>query len=93
MIPWDFQRISPDLTNVNGNQLAVDPNIPQTYWTDKEYMAWEIRMRRGEGQEDASSGPEREFQKEIDAYNEDYGGWPTVSGVKGVVWKNKRWFQ
>lgn len=71
LVPWDFARISPDLSNLVTER--TDPTIPQANWTDKEYTAWEIRMRRGEFEDAAGTGPEGEFQREIDAYNESYG--------------------
>ena len=71
LIPWDFPKIAP---GSGLDKLEEKDDVPNAEWTEQEYIAWEIKQRRGEidqfqeRQESWSS-----FRDEIDAWNEMYG--------------------
>lgn len=73
MIPWDFNKISP---NKNSSVDDDSQEVPDIGWTDDEYVAWEIRQRRGEmNNVSATNNNEwKKFEEEIRAWNDVYEG-------------------
>lgn len=73
MIPWDFHKISP-LTKLGieyGKEESEE--VPRADWTEAQYIAWEIKQRRGEASDRRSSEGWGDFESEIEAWNEAYG--------------------
>lgn len=71
-IPWNFAKISPG-SGFNDEDEERD-EIPQAEWTNQEYLAWEIRQRRGEATTEGDvQDCDAEFRAEIDEWNEAYG--------------------
>lgn len=69
LIPWDFNKIAPN--------LKVDEekeDVPHVQWTAEEYTAWEIKQRRGEMSDDGRPKDDWQiFADEVAAWNEAYG--------------------
>jgi phage terminase large subunit-like protein len=73
-IPWDISKISPEAVGIikSGVNKVAKEDIPDARWTKEEYLAWEIRQRRGEF-DTQDQGDWQNFEEEISAWNEAYG--------------------
>jgi hypothetical protein len=70
MIPWDFAKLTPGESR---KYEEVRDEVPEASWSAQEYVAWEIRQRRGEADPKAQSKGWAEFEAECDEWNEAYG--------------------
>lgn len=70
LIPWDFNKIAPNLRLEEEKE-----DVPFTEWTQEQYLAWEIKQRRGEMSDDGTPKDDwQNFADEVAAWNEAYGG-------------------
>jgi phage terminase large subunit-like protein len=70
LIPWDFAKISPgDAPDMEETR----DEIPEAQWTAAEYLAWEIRQRRGEMDPSTQKAGWKDFEDEVQEWNEMYG--------------------
>jgi hypothetical protein len=70
LIPWDFAKLTP------GESRKYEESrdeIPEAQWTAQEYVAWEIRQRRGEADPNTKSKGWADFEDECAEWNEAYG--------------------
>lgn len=69
LIPWDFNKIAPNLRVEEEKE-----DVPHVQWTAEEYTAWEIKQRRGEMSDDGRPKDDWQiFADEVAAWNEAYG--------------------
>lgn len=71
LIPWDFAKISPGASHIMEENRD---EIPQANWSKEEYVAWEIRQRRGEFEPGSGKKDDwSDFERECAEWNDLYG--------------------
>jgi phage terminase large subunit-like protein len=72
-IPWDFTKISPEAVGaMSPSESLIREDIPDATWTNEQYLAWEIRQRRGDTSKKEPSDWQS-FNEELEAWNDAYG--------------------
>ena len=70
LVPWDFASITPGESPTDVEEVRDE--IPKAEWSEEEYVAWEIRQRRGVITKGAQDGWQ-DFDETVDEWNEAYG--------------------
>ena len=69
LVPWDFSLITPGEGPI---EEEVRDEIPKAEWSAEEYVAWEIRQRRGAITKGAQDGWQ-DFEDTVEEWNAAYG--------------------
>jgi len=66
-IPWDMEAINPGISAPDPKKIST---LPDGTWTEQQFTEWQIRLRRGELEEENG---ENDLQDYINELNSHYG--------------------
>jgi phage terminase large subunit-like protein len=75
LVPWDFTKMGvPVLDGLGGLRQEDDYSAPPVHLGEKEYLAWEVRQRRGDMNRSQREEGWDEFYSDIDEWQSQLDG-------------------
>jgi hypothetical protein len=64
-IPWDMEAINPGISAPDPKKIST---LPDGTWTEQQFTEWQIRLRRGEFEEDNGENDLRDYINELNSH-------------------------